>query len=54
LSGHHPWLGGRSAGDCLVRCDCHGVRMMTTGEMYEHMAEAHPAVFEGLGLSAEG
>ncbi len=40
--------------DCLVRCACHQVRMMTTAEMHEHMAEAHPVVFEGLGLSAEG
>ena len=37
--------------DCLVRCDCHEVRMMTLGEMRDHMREAHPVVFEGLGLA---
>jgi hypothetical protein len=40
--------------DCLVRCNCHGVRLMDLDEMYAHMAEAHPAVFEGLGLAGEG
>ena len=39
--------------DCLVRCNCHGVRLMTLDEMRDHMREAHPAVFAGLGLSAE-
>ena len=34
--------------DCLVRCACHGVRMMTLDEMRDHMAEAHPVLFEGL------
>jgi hypothetical protein len=27
---------------------------MTLTEMRQHMREAHPAVFEGLGLGAEG
>jgi len=40
--------------DCLVRCACHEVRLMTLSEMREHMAEAHPTVYEGLGLPAEG
>jgi hypothetical protein len=39
--------------DCLVRCDCHGVRLMDLGEMYDHMREAHPVVFEGLRLGVE-
>jgi hypothetical protein len=40
--------------DCLVKCNCHEVRLMTLAEMYRHMREAHPAVFEGLGLADEG
>jgi hypothetical protein len=40
--------------DCLVRCLCFEVRLMTTAEMRQHMRDAHPAVYEGLGLSAEG
>ena len=39
--------------DCLVRCLCFEVRLMTRAEMREHMAEAHPAVYEGLGLADE-
>lgn len=51
MSGHLSWprtLAERT-GNCLVRCDCHGARVMTLAEMREHMAAAHPAVFEGLG-----
>lgn len=40
--------------DCLVRCNCHEVRLMDLTEMREHMREAHPAVYEGLGLGADG
>jgi hypothetical protein len=28
--------------------------MMTLDEMRQHMREAHPVVFEGLGLAKEG
>jgi hypothetical protein len=54
LSGHHPWLPGGGLSNCLVKCNCHGVRLMTLAEMHDHMREAHPAVYEGLGLAAEG
>ena len=40
--------------DCLVRCNCHEVRLMTLAEMREHMRDAHPVVYVGLGLAAEG
>ena len=40
--------------DSLVRCACHEVRLMTLGEMRAHMAESHPAVFEGLGADDGG
>ena len=51
LNSHHPELDG---GRCLVRCDCLGIRLVTVADMYDHMAEAHPVLFEGLGLSADG
>lgn len=34
--------------DCLVKCNCHGVRMMTLAEMRDHMADAHPVLHAGL------
>lgn len=48
MSGHYPWPDARCTASCLVRCNCHGVRLMTLNEMREHMAEAHPVLFEGL------